>query len=130
MDLAKELYQDGVYEQLEQEIEADPDLVASDFGFDFNPFVRILQPYTAGAFVADTQRWVPCLTWRNHSRPSGFAHLKGEFLPQAHCHPSRLFRINDRTSLVTTAYASLEQEVDETGRRFHGSRCRSHLRWR
>ena len=109
MDLAKELYQDSVYEQLEREIEADPDLVASDFGFDFNPFVMnyLDNQYTAGAFVAD------------HPTLGAMFDLADTIPGQVVSRTSRVnfyhkpivtlrdfFRINDRTSLVTTAYAS------------------------
>lgn len=109
MDLAEELYQDSVYTQLETEIQDQPDLVASDFGFDFNPFVMnyVDNEYAAGEFEGDHPTLGPLyeladtMPGQQVSRTSrvNFYHKPIVTLRD-------FFRINDRTSLVTTAYAS------------------------
>lgn len=109
MDLARELYQDSVYAQLENEIAEDPGLVASNFGVDFNPFVMnyVDNQYTAGDFAGNHPTLGPLfaigdtIPGQNVSRTSrlNFYHKPIVTLRD-------FFRINDRTSLVTTAYGS------------------------
>ena len=109
MAMAQDLYQDSVYAQLETEIQDQPDLVASDFGFDFNPFVLNYSDneYVAGDSLGNHPEYGPAyeiadtIPGNSVSRTSrlNFYHKPIVTLRD-------FFRINDRVSLVTTAYAS------------------------
>lgn len=109
-ELAEELYQPEVYEQLQQEITENPTTMANNFGYDFNPFVvnYVDNQYAPGEFL-----------FEDEESGDQYFYLGETSVGQPRSRTTRVnfyhkpivtvrdfFRLNDRTSLVTTAYAS------------------------